>query len=230
MAHRQSAAGTFAQSIGRMPLLIRNMRPTWSLPSLAALDAEFVSRHDIGGLIWDVDGTLTAYHLRDLHPGAETPFRALLALPGVRHAILSNADERRCAELASLFPELPVVRLYRNGETLVPRVLLGSTDSWTPEQHATMAAAGAVAIRKPSGPLVLEAARAIGCEPARAVMVGDQYLTDVAGANLGGVRSVKLPTCGRETFPGAIKLSQLAERAIFAVCHGRQPGEQTRPA
>jgi predicted HAD superfamily phosphohydrolase YqeG len=51
-------------------------------------------------------------------------------------------------------------------------------------------------------------------------MIGDQYLTDVAGANLGGVRSIKLPTLARETFRPSVRFSQSLERGLYTVLYG----------
>jgi hypothetical protein len=42
----------------------------------------------------------------------------------------------------------------------------------------------------------------------------------VAGANLGGVRSIKVPTLARETFRPAVRLSQVLERGLYALLHG----------
>jgi len=51
-------------------------------------------------------------------------------------------------------------------------------------------------------------------------MVGDQYLTDVAGANLGGVRSIKLPTLAPGTFRRSVRLGQVVEILLYALVHG----------
>ena len=45
--------------------------------------------------------------------------------------------------------------------------------------------------------------------------MGDQYLTDVAGANLAGIGSIKVRTVRPETFPIAIRWLQRVERAVF---------------
>ena len=70
-----------------------------------------------------------------------------------------------------------------------------------------------------AGPTVY-ALRELACTKDEAVMIGDQYLTDVAGANLGGVRSIKVPTLAGETFRPAVRFSQALERGLYAVLHG----------
>ena len=219
LSRRESAVGTLGQSIGRLGPLIRSMRPTWHMAVLADLDPPFVARHGIAGIVWDIDGTLTAYHDTKVHPEPSPAFTALRTIADLRHVILSNADERRCKELALMFPDIPVVRQYQLGNRLIPRHLLADTDSWNAVEREEYRALGAIAIRKPSGSLLLEAIAAMGIEPSGAVMVGDQYLTDVAGANLAGVRSIKVPTLARDTYPRMIRFSQWLETTIFAVVH-----------
>jgi len=214
---------TLVQSLGRMPLLLRNMEPTWSMASLRELDPAFVNRHGIRGLIWDIDGTLTAYHRTTLLPEVIAPFEALRALPSLRHGILSNAPEWRFRELAGMFPDIPVLRGYALRETVLGRRLLGATDSWTADELTRQVAAGAVPLRKPNADLVRLAVAELGCPPEAVVMVGDQYLTDVAGANLAGVRSIKLVNPARSTFPLSIRLSQRLEALLYRVRPRRGP-------
>jgi predicted HAD superfamily phosphohydrolase YqeG len=45
--------------------------------------------------------------------------------------------------------------------------------------------------------------------------VGDQYLTDIAGANLAGIRSIKVPTIGRRSFPLPVRFLQWSEELLF---------------
>lgn len=215
LAARESPLGTFRQSLGRLPRLLRNMDPTWSLGSVAAIDPDFVARHGITGFIWDVDGTLTAYHDKQLLPEVAAPFATLLALPGVHHTILSNAPEWRVQELARMFPALPVIRGYALDGQILSRRLLGSTDSWTADELAARLAAGAVPLRKPSAELVHLAVAELGGDAAGVVMVGDQHFTDIAGANLGGVRSIKLPNPAPASFPGSIRVMQQVEAALY---------------
>jgi len=48
-------------------------------------------------------------------------------------------------------------------------------------------------------------------------MVGDQDFTDVAGANLAGIRSVKVRTVRPDSFPIAVRSLHIRERFIFRV-------------
>ncbi len=219
----ESPLATFRQSIGRLPLLVRNMAPTWSLDHLGQLDAGFVARHGIAGLIWDIDGTLTAYHATRLLPDAEGPFAALRALPGLRHAILSNAPEWRFRELAVMFPGVPVLRGYAVAGQVIGRRLLGAEDSWTAGELEHRLASGAMTLRKPNADLVRLAIAELGCPAEAVVMVGDQYLTDVAGANLAGVRSVKLPNPAPGSFPWSIRFTQQLEKLLFRLRPRAEP-------
>ncbi|HUG28635.1 MAG TPA: HAD family hydrolase [Gemmatimonadales bacterium] len=217
-----SPLSTFTQSIGRLPLLLRHMEPTWFMESLAELDASFVQRHDISGLIWDVDGTLTAYHETTLLPSAAEPFEALRAAGGLRHAILSNAPERRFQELSGMFPTIPVLRGYLLEGEVRGRRLLGGLDSWAPGELDARMAAGAVVLRKPDPRLVDLAVAELGGDHAGIVMVGDQHLTDVAGASLAGVRSIKLRNPARPSFPREIRLTQRLEAMAYRVLGRRR--------
>ena len=219
VATGSSSFTTFLQVAPRLLSVVRHMRPTWHLPSLAAVDAAFVRAHTIGGIIWDVDGVLTGDRRPTLEAEAEGPFRALVAMPDLAHVVLSNAGEERYRQLGEMFPEVPILRGYKlKAETLFRRLHRGR-DSWTAAELEHRLASGARVIRKPSAALVDYAVRDLGCEKAAVVMVGDQYLTDVAGANLGGVRSIKLPTLARGTFRWPVRLSQQLEVLLYAVLH-----------
>jgi HAD superfamily phosphatase (TIGR01668 family) len=221
LATGASSFSTFVQVAPRLLSVVRRMRPTWHLPGLAAIDETFVRAQGIRGFIWDVDGTLTGDRREKLEPAADAPFRGLLAMTGIRHVILSNASEERYLQLGRLFPAVPVLRAYTLGGEVLGRRVVGTSDSWTEEELETRLARGARVIRKPSAELVRLAVRELGCEPQQAVMIGDQYLTDVAGANLAGVRSIKLPTLARETFRPAVRLSQRFETMLYALLYGR---------
>jgi len=219
IASGESAFATFVQSAPRLLKLIRQMRPTWELPGLSALDPEFLRRERIRGLVWDVDGTLTGDRRPELIPEAEAAFTALLAVPGIQHVILSNAGEARFRELGTMFPDLPILRAYQRGGTTLYRKLDRGADSWTAEELTTRLAEGARVIRKPSAALTEYAVRELGCERETTVMIGDQYLTDVAGANLGGVRSVKLPTLAPGSFRTAVRMSQRGETLLYRLLY-----------
>jgi hypothetical protein len=168
-----------------------------------------------------VDGTLTGDRRTDLIPESAGPFRALLADESLRHVILSNASEVRFRQLGEMFPDIPLLRGYVHRGATRFRTLHRGVDSWTADQLEERLADGAHVLRKPNADLVAYAVRELRCEKAHVAMVGDQYLTDVAGANLGGVRSIKLPTLAPETFRRAVRLGQIVETVLFAVVHGR---------
>jgi predicted HAD superfamily phosphohydrolase YqeG len=196
------------------------MRPTWHLAALAEVDAAFLAKQGIRGIIWDVDGTLTGDRRRSLDDGNAAAFRALLAMPGLAHVVLSNAGEERYAELSGMFPGMPILRAYTEGNGVLYRRRQGADDSWTAAELEKHLADGARVIRKPSRVLVDYAIRELGIPQGAAVMIGDQYLTDVAGANLGGVRSIKLPTLARETFRTSVRFTQRLELVLYALLYG----------
>jgi predicted HAD superfamily phosphohydrolase YqeG len=101
------------------------------------------------------------------------------------------------------------------------RKLHRGVDSWSAEELAARLGDGAHVIRKPSAELVEYAVRELGRQTAEVAMVGDQYLTDVAGANLGGVRSIKLPTLAPGTFRRSVRFGQVVEVLLYALVHGR---------
>jgi predicted HAD superfamily phosphohydrolase YqeG len=222
LATGASAFTTFVQVLPRLASLVGKMRPTWRVRSLAELTPAFLHANGVAGLIWDVDGTLCGDRRRELLPESAGPFRALLGDPSLRHVILSNASEERFLQLGEMFPTLPILRGYALHGELLFRKIANGVDCWTAEELAARLAAGAHVVRKPSAALVELAVRELACAKAEVAMVGDQYLTDVAGANLGGVRSVKLPTLAPETFRRSVRLGQIAETLLYAVAHGRR--------
>ncbi|MEO8634269.1 MAG: HAD hydrolase-like protein [Gemmatimonadales bacterium] len=219
MATGDSAIATFMQSAPRLFSLLHQMRPTWQLPALQALDAAFVERHAITGIIWDVDGTLTGDRRPALAPEVEAPFQALRSLSSLRHVVLSNAGEVRYLELGRMFPRMPILRAYTLGEAVLFRRLLNGADTWTSEELRVRLAEGARVIRKPSGLLVEYAVRELGGMKEGVLMVGDQHLTDIAGANLTGVRSVKLPTLAPESFRRSVRISQRIEALLYTLLY-----------
>ena len=220
LATGASAFATFVQVAPRLASLVGQMRPTWRVRSLAEVTPSFLRANGVRGLIWDVDGTLCGDGRRELIHESAGPFEALLADEGLRHAILSNASEERFLQLGEMFPTLPILRGYAlRGELLFRKIARG-TDCWTREELAARLAAGAHAVRKPNAELIELALRELACAKDEAVMIGDQYLTDVAGANLAGVRSIKLPTLAPETFRRTVRLGQIAENVVYALAHG----------
>ncbi|KPJ87327.1 MAG: hypothetical protein AMS18_14765 [Gemmatimonas sp. SG8_17] len=90
------------------------------------------------------------------------------------------------------------------------------TDTHTREAVRSILSKGGTQIRKPSGELVQYGMKVLGeLDPQAVLMVGDQYLTDIASANLAGARSAKVRTFRQDTFPVSIRLSQHLENAIY---------------
>lgn len=195
---------TVRQSIPRLRAILRHLAPTHELESLARLDGAFLRQHGIRGLIWDVDGTLTHYHALELAPEVAAHARRLFAMAELRHAIVSNSDELRYRELGRIFPDIPILKQYEREGSRVGRRLLRGEDSLAGGPAGR-------AVRKPDAELMRFAAATLGLEPHQVAMVGDQYWTDVAGANLGGLQSIHVPTVGRRTFPLAIRVMQRFE-------------------
>jgi len=220
LATGASALTTFVQVAPRLASLVGKMRPTWRVRSLAEVTPDFLRAKGIGGLIWDVDGTLTGDRRRELIPACAAPFRALLDDATLRHVILSNASEERFLQLGELFPTIPILRGYVLRGRLLFRKIARGFDCWTREDLAAQLAAGAHVVRKPSAALVELAVRELACGKDEVAMIGDQYLTDVAGANLGGIRSIKLPTLAPETFRRSVRAGQIVESLLFAIAHG----------
>jgi predicted HAD superfamily phosphohydrolase YqeG len=54
-------------------------------------------------------------------------------------------------------------------------------------------------------------------------MVGDQYFTDIAGANLAGINSVKVPTLSPRSFPLLLRSFQRAEWLMVRLLGQRRP-------
>ena len=69
---------------------------------------------------------------------------------------------------------------------------------------------------KPRKSAFAKAARMIGSEPERTVVVGDQILTDILGGNLAGMRTILVKPMHRREFVGT-KVSRLIERGILAL-------------
>ncbi len=206
---------TLRQSLPRMAQLLTKMRPTFQLDSAADVDAGFLERHGIRGVLWDVDGTVMAYHGQDVD-AAFPHVRELFRKGPARHAVLSNCDEERFEVLGRIFPEVPLVRGYTTADGLVFRNRSGGRDTHDREQVEKLLANGGLQIRKPSGDLIRYGMRLLEVDDPKAMlMVGDQYLTDVASANLAVARSVKVKTFRRDTFPLTIRFTQRLEQLLY---------------
>lgn len=200
--------------------LSRHTAPTWTRESVADLDPSALAAEGVRALIWDVDGTLMSHHAREVDPAVRPQFEALLRDSRFRHAIVSNCRLPRFRELGEMFPEVPVILGFSTPDGPAYRVLEGGRESRSgpgrlhlPEPGAEGGSDGVRPIRKPSAELVEEALRRLDLTDARegAVMVGDQHFTDIASANLAGIRSVKIKTLDRPSFPLAVRLSQRFE-------------------
>lgn len=206
---------TFRQSLPRMAQLLTKMRPTFHLDSAADVDAGFLERHGIRGVLWDVDGTVMTYHGQDVDP-AFPHVRELFRNGPARHAVLSNCDEERFEVLGRIFPEVPLVRGYTTADGFVFRSRSGGRDTHDREQVEELLANGGRQIRKPSGDLIRYGMRLLEVDDPKAMLVvGDQYLTDVASANLAEARSVKVKTFRRDTFPLTIRFTQRLEQLLY---------------
>lgn len=212
---------TTAQALPRFFELAGRMRPSVHLPDIRALDEEFLRTHDVRGLIWDVDGTLMPHHNLEIDEAFRETFDRLLRRNGLRHVILSNCGEERLAELGRIFPEVPVVKAYVGDPGPVARRLVGGRESWLDLEGRPVSPEGLSPVKKPSAlPIRLALREMEDPPPEQVFMVGDQYFTDIAGANLGGVRSVKVPTWERASFPLVLRAFQRFESVLFRLLHG----------
>ncbi len=209
---------TLRQTLPRVGTVLRNLRPTLHLPDLRAIDGALLAEHGIRGIIWDIDGTVMPNHAGTVHPEFAAAFDALLSHPQLRHVILSNSGERRFAELGTIFPAIPILRAYKTKDGPRFRRLLDGVDHWSGAEGEV---SGAQVLKKPEAVLIELALRELGLDdPQSVLMVGDQYFTDIAGANLGGVRSAKVDTLARETFTLPIRLFQRTEAILYRMLHG----------
>lgn len=215
---------TLRQSLPRVPTLFASMEPTFHLPGVAAIDVDFLNTHGYVGVIWDVDGTLMPRHSTAVAPHVQTAFQDLLASPQLRHVILSNSGERRYLQLGTIFPLVPVLRAYRTPKGVVFRSLRGGESVWSDKGFDQYVELGMPPIKKPSEELTEFAIRELDCRREQVVMVGDQYFTDIAGANLAGVHSIKVPTLARESFPFAVRQFQRIEGLAYRLRGSRESG------
>ncbi|WP_419938615.1 HAD hydrolase-like protein [Candidatus Palauibacter sp.] len=219
---------TARRLLPRFARLSREIRPTLHLDSVNDLSAGRLRDLGVEAVLWDVDGTLMAHHARRVDPALADAFEDLLRAPGLRHAIVSNCQEARFAELGEIFPAIPVILGYETGAGAAFRVRRGPAESWRCPGAAAASSDGVEApgdlrpIRKPSGRLVRAALDELDLadRPQAALMVGDQYFTDIASANLAGVRSVKVPTLHRASFPAPVRSSQRLEAVLYRLKYG----------
>lgn len=220
---------TVWQTLPRVGVVMRHLRPALELPDVTAIDRGLLESLGIKAVIWDVDGTLMPRHAREVAEPLRKAFQSVISAPGVRHVILSNADETRFRELGAIFPEIPVVRAYATPRGVVARTLFNGEDSLAAAGGTESLPSGARALRKPSMALVDVALRQLEDPPRESVlMVGDQYVTDIAGANLAGIRSLKVSTYAPASFPLPVRVLQYVERLAFLIFHRRRQGSEVR--
>lgn len=218
---------TARRLLPRLARLSREIRPTFHLDSAKGLSAGRLRDLDVEAVLWDVDGTLMAHHAGRVDPALAAGFEDLVRAPGLRHVIVSNCQEARFAELGEIFPAIPVMLGYETESGAAFRVRRGSRESWRGPGAAVASDRGRAPgdlrpIRKPSRRLVRAALAELGVadRPAAALMVGDQYFTDIASANLAGVRSAKVPTLHRASFPAPVRWSQRFEAVLYRLRYG----------
>lgn len=216
---------TIRQSIIRLGEIVPRMQPTWHAESIAELTPAFFEHHHLRGAIWDVDGVLTSHHGRELAPSVAPAFWKLVGTPYLRHVILSNSPTSRFAQLGRLFPEIPILRLYRLNAAVVPHRLHRGESSLSPDDVDSLSSAGAVVLRKPSSALVEFALQELQCAASEALMIGDQHTTDVAGARMALVRALKVATIAPESFPLTVRSAQRLERMVYAFRYGLRRSE-----
>ena len=220
---------TTRQALPRFFKLVSKLKPTFHLPDITSVDQDFVDTHKVAALLWDVDGTLMPHH--DM--GVAIEFQATLKNLEARipQAILSNCGETRFHELGSIFPELPVLKAYKAGKgRVVVRVLERGVERWSEtsgkvRREIDQPTEPLTPLKKPSAELIEFALDQLGAPSReRTFMVGDQYFTDIAGANLAGIGSIKVPTFKPESFPFPVRSFQLFERAVYRLLHPLKSG------
>ena len=223
---RDDLLSTLRQTLPRLWRLRSQLQPTFHLDTVAAIDTAFLQHHGIRAVLWDVDGTVMSFHGGDVDPAFPHVRKLFRDGPG-RHAILSNCHESRFEELGRMFPEVPIVRAYSTATGPIVRVKQRGGDTHTSHEVLELLNAGGRQIRKPSGELVGYCMHVLEeKDPNSVLIVGDQYVTDVASANLAGIRSAKVRTFRRDTFPRALRFSQALEATLYRVMHGRPVAEE----
>lgn len=206
---------TTRQALPEVFALLRRLRPTRHLPDIRDLDPDRLRRDGVGALLWDVDGTLMPHHGLEVAGQLRTGWARLRSLPGMRHAIVSNCGEDRYRELGKIFPDVPVFKAYRNGSSVLLRRLENGVETWSGE-GAGADLSRLRPLKKPSAEYLERVLAALGnISPRRALMIGDQYFTDIAGANLAGIRSIKVRTWDRSSFPLVLRLFQRVEAVVY---------------
>ena len=211
---------TLQQSLLRLGEVVPRMQPTWHAESIAELTPAFFEHHRLRAAIWDVDGTLMSHHGSEVAPSIAPAFWKLVEAPRLRHVILSNAPTSRFAQLGRLFPDIPILRLYRLNADVVPQRLHRGASSLSQGDLDALRVAGAVVLRKPNAALVEFALQELQCGASEALTIGDQLTTDVAGARMAHVRALKVATIAPDSFPFTVRSAQRLERVVYALRYG----------
>ena len=209
--------------------LSRRTAPTWRYDTVADMDADVLATAGIEAILWDVDGTLMPHHAQAVDPSVHDRFDALLRDPRFRHAIVSNCQLPRLRELGRMFPRIPVLLGFATPDGPAFRVMEGGEEirfgpgvGGLPPAGSNEVGNGVTPIRKPAAELIDAALERVDLagSPDRAVMVGDQFFTDIVSANLAGARSIKVRTMDPPSFPPAVRWSQRFERAWVGMLNG----------
>ena len=204
---------TVLHAAGQLPQLLTALEPMEALPGVEAMTPDFLRANRIVGIIWDLDGTLTAHGASEIHPRVKANVTHLLQIEELQNVVLSNARSPRLRTLSASLPGIPFVKGYQADRNLTFRIFQDGEESWTSGVECETAA-----VRKPDSRLVEFAVRQTGVTSRdRIAFVGDQHFTDIAPANLAGLLSVKVPTLEPASFPLPVRALQLAERAVSAV-------------
>jgi HAD superfamily phosphatase (TIGR01668 family) len=211
---------TVWQAIPQVFTLVQRLRPTMHLPSVRAIDDVVLETWGIRAVVWDVDGTLLEPGAAEVVADHREHVQQLFRSSRLRHAIVSNCGEARYGLLGRLFPRVPIVAAYRTPEGPLYRVIHEGRERWTPHSPGRDASA-LRPLRKPNAEVLRFIATFLTCPLETVVMVGDQYFTDIAGANLAGIRSIKVPTVGRAQFPFVVRWFQRLETALSVILFAR---------
>ena len=95
--------------------VIKDLRPTFEFRNVTSVTPDFLKDHSIGGIIWDVDGTIMPYHATMIPAQLAESVNGLFGNKDFSHCILSNCDEERFLELGAILPNVPIARAYKNG-------------------------------------------------------------------------------------------------------------------